>query len=494
MCKGKMILKVVVIGLLLLQINFFMLAEVRCQGIKALPRTNITVNTGTTLKVMSGNMQIMSDATGDASLIDYGSVVYGNGTGKVQRYLLNGKWHDISSPVTNAVSGLFLGDYLRYYNEQTGAYVVIIPSTYPLTPGKGFMYGTTGSGYVTKTFSGVTNTGNISFNYTKTTDGWNLAGNPYPSVLDWDLVTPTLPATINGGISMYDPLTNTYKYYIMGGGVANTATRYISSGQGFFVQAISSGSLLFNNTMRIHSNTPSFYKSASSDPMLLLKISGNSITTQTALRFSNDATSDIDRLMDMCKIMEIIPQVPALYTMCQGEKMVLNSLPLSYLDVDVTIPVYFEARVNGNYRIDASEMESIQPTISIYLEDIPGNHIQDLRLNPQYSFLYDTTEQVRNMLIHFKNNTTGVDGTESSGDGVVCYNIENQLHVNFTPELFGNKGVKANIEIYTLTGQQIYNTSTNQFTNTILLTPAARAIYLVKVTYNNRVYVKKIVL
>ena len=63
MCKGKMILKVVVIGLLLLQINFFMLAEVRCQGIKALPRTNITVNTGTTLKVMSGNMQIMSDAT-----------------------------------------------------------------------------------------------------------------------------------------------------------------------------------------------------------------------------------------------------------------------------------------------------------------------------------------------------------------------------------------------------------------------------------------------
>jgi len=494
MYNKSIILKRFTIGLLLQLIIFFMLEETRCQGVKVLPKTNITVNAGTAFKMMSGELQIMSDATGDASLIDFGTVSYGNGTAKVQRYLSSGKWHLISSPVVNAVSGIFTGNYLKYYNEPTAQYIGITTLNTILTSGKGYLFWNTGTGYSTKMFSGVTNTGNITFNYTKTTDGWNLAGNPYPSVLDWDLVTPTLPATVNGSVSLYDPLTNTYKYYIMGGGAANTATRYISSGQGFFIQAISSGSLTLTNMMRIHSNTSSFYKSASSDPMLLLKISGNNITTQTALRFSNDATSNIDRLMDMCKIMETTPQVPALYTICQGEKMVLNSLPLSYIDADVTIPVYFEAGVGGNYQIDASEMDGVNPSVSIYLEDIPENYIQNLRLNSQYSFTYNTAGQVRNMLIHFKNNATGVDGTESSKSGVVCYNIKNQLHVNFTPELFGNREVNANIEVYTLTGQQIYNTTTHQFTNTILLTPEARAIYLVKVTYNNRVYVKKIVL
>jgi hypothetical protein len=464
------------------------------QGIKVEPKTNITVSSGSTLKIASGNLVLKSNASGDASLIDYGTVAYGNGVAKVQRYLSCGKWHLISSPVTNALSGMFAGNYLKYYNEPTASYIGIASQTVLLAPGKGYFYWNAGTGFVTKEFSGITNTGNVTFNYTKNSDGWNLVGNPYPSILDWDAVTPFLPSTLKGGISLYDPATNAYKYYIMGGGAANTATQYVSSGQGFLIQAIGMGSLTFTNAMRTHISAPSFYKSASTDQMIVLKVTGNNITTQTALRFSNDATADIDRLMDMCKIMETTPQVPALYTICQGEKMVLNSLPLSYIDADVTIPVYFEAGADGKYLIRATELESIPASISIYLEDIRSNYIQDLRLYPQYNFTYNNVGQVRNMLIHFRNNSAGVDETEFAGGGIICYNTENLLHVNFTSELFGNKEVKAQIEVFTFTGQQIYSAPTSSLTNQIQLTSSARAIYIVKVTYNNQVYVKKIIL
>ena len=272
---------------------------------------HLTVSNTLTNNAGTSGLVIKSDGTGTGTLISNSSGVQG----KVQRILSCSKWHLISSPVSNAVSGMFMGNYLKYYNEATGGYVGINLTTIPLIPGKGYLYWNTGTGYATKEYSsGTLNTGNISFSYTKTADGWNLSGNPYPSVLDWDVVSPTLPATVNGGVSMYDPITNTYKYYIMGGGAANTATQYVSPGQGFFVQATGSGTMTFTDAMRTHNGTPPFYKSASADQMLLLKISGNNITTQTAVRFGADATTGIDRLLDMCKIMEPTPQgTDALY-------------------------------------------------------------------------------------------------------------------------------------------------------------------------------------
>ncbi len=457
------------------------------QGVIVQPGTCVKVMSGTTMNIANGNLTVKSDATGDASLIDYGTVVYGSGTGKVQRYLLKGKWHDISSPVTTAVSSLFAGDYLKYYNEQTNAYVQITATTTPLTPGKGFFYGTTGSGYVTKTFSGVTNTGDVTFNYTKYTDGWNLAGNPYPCVLDWDLIS--IPSSLNGGFSIYDPLTNTYKYYITGGGAANTASKNIAMGQGFMIQATSAGSITFNNDMRTHGQT-TFYKSAANEPLLVLKSTGNNITTQTALRFRDDATNEFDRLLDVQKIIESSPDVPILYTKSQNNEMAINSIPLTTLNSDAVIPLYFKAGKSGNYQISASELQSIDGNISIYLKDVSEGYIQDIRQNPEYSFLYDTTEHIRNMLIYFKNTSSITDN--ESNDGIICYANDNQLHVNFIDIDPFMKGEEAEISVFSLTGQQIYSLKTNNASNTIELNNMPRAIYLVKVILDKKCYAKKI--
>lgn len=459
------------------------------QGVIVEPGTNIKVMAGTTMNIASGNLIVKSDTNGDASLIDYGTVVYGSGTAKVQRYLRKGKWHFISSPVTNAISGMFAGEYLKYYNEQTNAYVQITPTTTPIVPGKGYMHGTTGSGYFTKTFSGPTNTGDVTFNYTKYTNGWNLVGNPYPCVLDWDVVSSSLPSSLNAGVSLYDPLTNTYKYYITGGGAANTASKNIAMGQGFMIQATSAGSITFNNDMRTHGQT-TFYKSIASEPLLVLKSTGNNITTQTALRFRDDATDDFDRLLDVQKIVESSPNIPVLYTKCQNSEMAINSIPLTTLNSDAIIPLYFKAGKSGSYQISASELQSIDNNVSIYLKDVSENYIQDIRQNPVYSFLYDTTEHTRNMLIYFKN-TSGIADNESN-DGIICYTNDNQLHVNFIDINPFMKGEVSEIEILDLTGRHVYSLKTNKANNIIELNNIPRAVYLVRAKLETKIYIKKI--
>ena len=109
------------------------------QGMKVEPGTSIKVETGTTLKFTSGDLVLESDATGDASLIDLGTVTYsGSGEAKVQRYLTNGTWHLISSPITDAQAGMFTGDYLQIHSESSNAYTDVSSTTYQLVPMKGY--------------------------------------------------------------------------------------------------------------------------------------------------------------------------------------------------------------------------------------------------------------------------------------------------------------------------------------------------------------------
>jgi len=74
------------------------------QGLKVEPGTCIKVLTETTLKVYGGDLLLKSDATGDATVIAFGSVTHGTG-GKaiVQRYMPGAMnaWHMVSAPVNS---------------------------------------------------------------------------------------------------------------------------------------------------------------------------------------------------------------------------------------------------------------------------------------------------------------------------------------------------------------------------------------------------------
>ncbi|MCB0806676.1 MAG: T9SS type A sorting domain-containing protein, partial [Bacteroidales bacterium] len=263
-----------------------------------------------------------------------------------------------------------------------------------------------------------------------------------------------------------------YLYYINGGGVANTTNQYIASGQGFFVRATGgAGSLSLTNNDRVHNAKP-FFKDVQKD-VLVLKVTGNEVTTQTAVRFNKNATLEADRLYDVFKIISDKPDVPNLFTRSGSEPMAINTLP-SIEETEV-MPAWFSAGLNGKYSISATEIGSFDPSVPLYLEDLETKTIQNLRDNPEYSFDYSSGAD-RQFLIWFADPAQSNNSTENAK----VYANGNTLHVNFPVSELSNRDFSAQVYVYDVTGRLINKTDTRQINNQIQLSGEA-TIYLVSI-------------
>ncbi len=450
------------------------------QGIKVEPGTCLKIDMGATVNISGGgHLYLKSNATGDASLIDQGSLTYtGGGEAKIERWLTQGKWHLISIPVNSALAGMFERDYLQRHDELTNSWADIPQMLYNLEPTKGYAVWTVDAAPTTELYSGLANTGVKNISFTKSGQGYNLIGNPYPSALDWDEVAK--PLQLSGAIWLFDPTLGSngdYRYYIAGGGGANTTTKNIPSGQGFFVRALSgAGTLTINNFCRTHGGQ-SFYKAESENHMLVLKATGNHITMQTAIRFIPESTPQIDRLYDVTKIISNSLDVPVVYTLCDNEKMAINSLP--GVIGHETIPMFFEAGTDGLYSFSATEMESLGDDIPVFLEDISTNTIQNLRTSPNYSFSY-SSGAVRLFHIHFKE-VTAVDELWANNTDFQCFMSGGKLQVNFKGNL-SFEG-QANIAVYNTAGQLVMQNQTTQ-AETEFSFDGSAGLYIVQVLHS----------
>jgi hypothetical protein len=377
---------------------------------------------------------------------------------------------------------MFLADYLQYHTESTNAYSEIIPTNIPLNTMQGYALWTVDGAATTEEFSGVTNTGIKNFGFTRNTilaenyRGWNLVGNPYPSGLDWDEVGK--PIELSGAIWLFDPTAGangSYNYYINGGGAGNTTSQYIPSGQGFFVRAtdVAGGTLTLSNDARVHGGQ-AFYKHNEADPMLLIKATGNGITTQTAIRFNTGATQQADRLYDVYKIITASPDVPNVYTQIATEKMAINTLP--GVAGNETVPMYFEAGMDGIYTFNAAEIESLDPGVPVFLEDVAAGYFQDLRTNPSYSFAH-TSGGVKDFKIHLKD-VTGIETPERLQ--VAVYLSNEVLFVNFAEQEMAGLSGGALLSVYSVTGQKLLQTTLAHAFNTIPFN-ANQAVYIVRI-------------
>ena len=456
------------------------------QQMNVKPGTKITVETNTQLNLTGGyNLVLESDETGDASFIDLGTVNYdGGGEAKVQRYVTPSAWHLIASPITSATAGMFVDDYLQYHTESTNIYTDITSADYQLVPGQGYSYWSTAQNPTVEVFEGISNTGDVQFNFTKFSQGYNLMGNPYPSAIDWDEVT--IPTGLNGHFQLWNP-AGFYVYYIKNGGETNTTSQYIPSGQGFFTQATTAGTLTLTNSSRTHADQD-FYKSENAEPLVVLKVTGHDITTQTAVRFIEESTAGVDRDFDVPLIVTYYPEVPFLYSMSENIKMATNTLPS--IKQHETIPLTFESVSDGTYQVDAMATESIPENYEVLLEDVSQNYFQDLRENPSYEFGY-AAGNTKAFKLHFKDVTSVEElvGANANRLQVQCYLVDGMLYVNFPGEQTGF--MHADISVFTVTGQKVLHKSTCQNTNEIPFR-GNTAIYMVNIQSGKRVYSTKV--
>ncbi|MBN3036212.1 MAG: carboxypeptidase regulatory-like domain-containing protein [Bacteroidales bacterium] len=375
-------------------------------------------------------------------------------------------WHLISSPISNALSGLYTGMYLQTYHEATMQWIDIIPTTINLLPLKGYALWV---GELAVDYVGPFNTGNIGYLLKADNPyGWNLLGNPYPSSIDWDMVT--IPGYMNGAIYYLDAVSGNYVSYNggMGGG-----SQYVPPMQGFFVSSTAQGPFYVDNSVRSHVNGSSYYKEELVN-MAVIQASGNGFTDKTYIRFDESSSYGFDGQFDAYKLsgLEFNSQLPQIFTLA-GHELSINVQPFAE-----TIAAGFRSGVSGNFTIGLSELRDISVVI---LEDLVTGTLTDLTQG-SYSFDYTTSDDPNRFLLHF----APLAIPENADQNVSIYAFGKDVYVSVPDNMSGD------IQVFNMMGQAAISTTVSSALNKI--TVAEAGTYVVRLISGKEVITETVII
>jgi hypothetical protein len=438
---------------------------------------------------------IKSTTDGTGSLIHS----YDNVPATIQRYIplpaaSEDRYHTVSVPLTQASdprSGLFMWSYLYSFNNVTQAWDPLGTSIYtPLNVNQGYLQykypgPTDWDQDTTYSFAGPINNGAFTCNvkYSDVLDNHNLVPNPYASAIDWKAASGWTKTNIYDAIWIYDSESGNYAAYGNDAGT-NGATQYIPVGQAFMVSAsAASPALSMNNDVRVH-NTQAFYKNTDDVVDLLrIKTEANYRGDEVVVRFKEESTPAFDGDYDVTKFYGR-EEAPQLYTMSEDSKTLsINSLP--FTPEVIVIPVGFKLSVSGLCTLEASSIESFDPSVTIFLEDMLTGDMTDLRLNPEYSFFHDTGNDPMRFKLIF-NGTTAI--TEENTGDIQLYYADEHLYLNLSNEISG----PVEVSVYNVNGQLEMSTRANTGTSVIRVPGLSFGAYMVRVISDDRSLVRKI--
>jgi hypothetical protein len=467
-------------------------------GVITIPANQSLKVIGTTTLGGTNCLVIQSNSSATGSFVNTGTITQSSGSAEVQQYLAAGGWHGISSPITNAVSGVFLGEYLMYYSEPTNTYTYISPTTTPLNPMQGYF--TMVNPTTTVNFSGTLNTGDMSTAVTRTFigsdyNGWNFVGNPYPSSID--LATLMLTWTnVDESAWIWDPILGNYTVYPESAiptdsiGVYGTHDQYIPPMQAFFVHCSDpgGGTVSFTNASRV-TYKETFLKNSGIIPNLLrirAQTSINSYADELTVYFDPSRTNYYERGFDALKCTGNA-DAPQIYTLINDTAVTVNSMVFD--KKNITVPMGFYISVTGTYSLNASNLENFDPAISVHLEDLKLNVTQDLKENPVYTFTYDTLDAPNRFILHFDDPTLGVKDMKDVKP-VQIYSYEKSIYVDAS----NGKTLTGNVYVYDLLGKDLYQQTLPDQQMIKINLNVTEGYYLVKVVSDQGVYTGKVYL
>ncbi|MEI6695715.1 MAG: T9SS type A sorting domain-containing protein [Bacteroidota bacterium] len=463
-----------------------------CNNLTIAPLGQLTINSTKNL-VVKGTLSLLSDTTGSASLIDYGTI--SATTTIAQRYLTGNVFHQIGLPITSISAGsgvgqtgsVFLNCSIDKYKEDSNTYIGLT-ATSTITANQGYLVKyvyTAGSPAPTSkvlNFTGNLNSGNLNIPMTKSGLGFNLIPNPYPSSIDWNALSWDKSLLANNTIYIWNQGSsgNQWATYDGNAGV-NNGNRYIAPGQAFFVTATSAGNLQMTNNVRIHNNI-GFLKSSNIlvDNLIKLKVSGDSNegADETAIYFSNNPLSPGSE-----KWFSFEPTAPSLYSIKNNVDYAINVLDDA--NSNVVVPLAFKAGVDGNYTFNAIEIGNFTLCSTILLEDNKTGLIQDFLNNTVYNFTASTTDYANRFLLHFEAAPNAIGKDHQTETNIYAY--EKSIYINTKEKI-------KQISVYNLSGQLLSGISNVSGFQKINLNGNTIGCYIVRLITENQVYTEKIIL
>ena len=458
-----------------------------CNNLTMNPNVSLTINPVATLTV-SGNMLMESDATGTAWMLNSGTLTV-NGTSTVQQYVVgaeypdgNDQWHLISQPTASINSTtVFTNCYLKEFNATTGQYANVGADQTLNTIMKGYsvMYAYNPGFPTSKTieFTGAINNGPYSYNLINAGDGWNLAGNPYPSSIDWDNAGWT---KTNLDAPVYVWKSSTGNYITWNGTTGLLTDGIIPPMQGFFVKANADDPVIgVANTVRT-SNPQNFYKNTVPE-LLSLGVTGNanSYSDKVFINFNSNSTEGFDGEFDAHKLPgnETAPQF---FSIIPGYDLTTNVLPK--ITENTEIDLGFTCGISGDFTITADGIGSFGSSVQLYLKDLIGGEIINLKETVVYDFTYSVEDDAERFKL-FVSSPQGISNI--GGLDVNIYSFNNTINV------ISSEIISGELIVYNIMGEKVLSQEVNAKESTIILN-AASGTYLVKFVTDKGISTKKV--
>ena len=392
----------------------------------------------------------------------------------VEKYVTHSQWHFIGSPVESEVAGVFKLSgghsdvYLKTHDEATNTWGDwIVPVSTPLERGRGYEVWVGNAGFAQDEvfeFDGELNAGDLTtgagsptfydLQYTSGR-GLNLIANPYPSALEADIDTWT-KTNIDNSVWVWTGISGSggnYRYWNGTDGTNSNGWGTLDGGiipamQAFFVLANSSNpSLTIPQSNRVHS-AQAYYKDDARPNTIRLDVEGNGYSDAMFVSFNLDATEGYDGQFDVFKLYGLY-EAPQLYSIVPGEILSINSLP--QLEDYTNVQLGFECDASETFTIEASELESFEENLTIYLEDTKEAILHNLSETNTYYFDHQAGDDPQRFILHFgaPNNIP-----ELTGNHVYIYSFEDVIFIK------NPNRVNGKVRVYDLIGQEIHSEST----------------------------------
>ena len=478
---------------------------------------SVTVNTNGSVVVKSGNAltvdgAIVNNATAaafvvenDANLIQVQDVantgeftVYRNSNPMVRNDMT--LW---SSPVEaqrlRAFSPETLYNRFWTYNEGTNAYQALFTADtqdQDFESGLGYairVKNTLPTGETTThegKFIGNLNNGTYPVNVSKTTgSGFNLVGNPYASSIDgtaflldnYDNVNSVHFWTHEHAVGTAE-FTNNYLTYNKAGGTDLDDLKNIASGQGFFVEAASTGTIVFNNEMRTKDEAVFHKNNIERNRVWLSLSSDNKVINNTLLAYMTGATNGIDKQMDA---KSITSDITSLYQVINNEAYSIQSRSLPF-DQEDKVALGFNAVAAGTYTISIAKTDGLfAEGQEVYLVDKTANKIHDL--TTAYTFESEAGIFDERFEVVYANRDLGLNTDLTNSKDVVVYTDNNTIVVE------SKNATLLSVELIDLQGRTVA-AKNNIKANTYRVNTSAKGVLVVKIqTADGNVITKKVI-
>ncbi len=356
---------------------------------------NLTVNTGTTLTIASGQTVTANGALAYAGatieVLTGGSFVQSttstsissNTASRFRAVRTDGKnatgYNFISSPVggetMNSIgTNTFANSRFRYSPVPVGGiHWVPMAGTDVLATGRGYTFIPGTGGTNTLTFENTTDgvvgqpgNGNLNVPLTFTGDNFNLVGNPYPSPLRLQAFLAANAGVTTGTAWIWNDNNNATGTGTYTAHNSVTPAIQVAVGQGFFVLASGAGNAVFTNALRASGN-PTFFRGEGNMERFLLRVNAADGTSdQLWTAFGNQFTQGFENGFDAEKLEGATAL--SLAAVVAGGPLAIAALPNPEPGSRFELPLAVFARQAGALTFAASEVEN--PTAQkLFLED-----------------------------------------------------------------------------------------------------------------------------